>query len=82
MEATDRLESLKWALGVTKSSIGEADPDKRSALIGQYRALLADIAEVEGEKPAEKGQVNGLVVLQEELAKRRQSASKGSRRSV
>lgn len=70
-----RLDDLKWALGVARDSISEADPDKRSPLIGQYRALLADISEIEGEAPAEKGEVNGLVILQEELAKRQQSGT-------
>ena len=76
-----RLDDLKWALEVTRASIEEADADKRSALIGQYRALLAEVAELEGESaPVSEGKVNGLVVLQEELAKRRQSGTSGSRR--
>ena len=77
-----RLDELKWAAEVTKESIGEADADKRSPLIGQYRALLAEIAELEGESGVadEKREVNGLVILQEELAKRRQSGAAGSRR--
>lgn len=77
-----RLKSLKWALDVTRESIEEAEADKRSPLIGQYRALLAEIAELEGaDVPTGKVEVNGLVILQEELAKRRQSGASGSRRS-
>jgi hypothetical protein len=75
-----RLEDLKWALEVTRDSIGEAEPDKRSALLGQFRALLSEIAELEGVDPASlKGEVNGLVILQEELAKRKQPGASGSR---
>lgn len=82
-QGTDsRLRSLKWALDVTRESIEEADADKRSPLIGQYRALLAEIADLESaDEPSGKGEVNGLVILQEELAKRRQSGASGSRRT-
>lgn len=82
LDTGSRLDKLKWALEITRSSISEADPDKRSPLIGQYRALLADIAEIEGEVPVEKGEVNGLVILQEELAKRQQSGSASTRRAA
>lgn len=77
-----RLDELKWALEVTKQSIGEADADKRSPLIGQYRALLAEVAELEGGSAESdgEGKVNGLVLLQEELAKRRQSGASSARR--
>ena len=74
-----RLDKLKWALRVTEGSIGQADADKRSPLIGQYRALLAEIAEIEGSGAESPKEVNGLVILQEELAKRRQSGSSASR---
>ena len=82
MGTDSRLRSLKWALDVTRESIEEADADKRSPLIGQYRALLAEIADLESaDEPSGKGEVNGLVILQEELAKRRQSGASGSRRT-
>lgn len=82
MGTDSRLESLRWAIDVTRDSIEEAEADKRSPLIGQYRALLAEIAELESaDVPAEKGRVSGLVILQEELAKRRQSGASGSRRA-
>lgn len=78
-----RVDDLKWALDVARESITSADPDKRSPLIGQYRALLAEIAELEGDQPEHaEGKVNGLVVLQEELAKRQQSGAAGSRRTA
>lgn len=77
-----RLDRLKWALGVTRSSIEEAEADKRSPLIGQYRALLGEIAELEVEPVEVSKEVNGLVVLQEELAKRRQSGTSASRKSA
>lgn len=76
-----QIDDLKWALGVARDSIAESDPDKRSPLLGQFRALLAEIAEIESAAPAENVEVNGLVILQEELAKRRQSGSAASRRS-
>lgn len=76
-----RLDELKWAAGVAKESIEAADPDKRSPLIGQYRVLLAEISELEGDAPVLEEKVSGLVVLQEELAKRRQSGSAGSGRA-
>lgn len=75
-----RLEQLKWALNVARESISEADPDKRSPLIGQYRALLSEIADLEGDVPVSDEKVSGLVILQEEFAKRRQSGTTGSRR--
>lgn len=77
-----RLESLRWALEVTRSSIEEAEVDKRSPLIGQYRALLGEIAELEGATAEPARKVNGLVILQEELAKRKQSGSSDSRRAA
>lgn len=76
-----RLDDLRWAAGVARESIVEAEPDKRSALLGQYRALLAEISELEGESAPQEEKVSGLVVLQEELAKRRQSGAAGSRRA-
>lgn len=76
---SSRLEKLEWALTITKDSIEQADVDKRSPLIGQYRALLAEIAEIEGPGAEAPKEVNGLVILQEELAKRRQSGATPSR---
>lgn len=76
-----QLSKLQWALEVTRSSIVEVDADKRSPLLAQYRGLLAEISELEGTNPDEKAEVNGLVILQEELAKRRQSGTAASRGS-
>lgn len=77
-----QVDSLRWVLGVARDSIGEVEPDKRSPLIAQYRAVLAEIAELEGAgAPVVEGKVNGLVILQEELDKRRQSGASGSRRT-
>lgn len=76
-----QLSKLQWALEVTRSSIEEVDADKRSPLLAQYRALLSEISELEGANPDEKAEVNGLVILQEELAKRRQSGASPSRGS-
>lgn len=78
-----RLEDLKWALEVARDSLEAAEPDKRSPLLAQFRALLEEIEDVEGAKPAEgEPEVNGLVILQEEIAKRRQSGASGSRSSA
>jgi len=78
-----RLDDLKWALEVARASIAEAEPDKRSPLLGQFRALLEEIDALEGAPASEpKGEVNGLVILQEELAKRQQSGAAGSRRTA
>lgn len=77
-----RLDDLKWALDLAKQSLIEAEPDKRSPLLGQFRALLEEIAALEGADGSEsKPEVNGLVILQEEIAKRRQSGASGSRRA-
>jgi hypothetical protein len=75
-----RLDELKWAFELAKQSLVEAEPDKRSPLLGQYRALLEEIEALEGADASEsKAEVNGLVILQEEVAKRRQSGASGSR---
>lgn len=80
MDTDSRVQKLKWALDITRESIVEADADKRSPLIGQYRALLAEIAAIDGEgQPSKNVGVNGLVILQEELAKRRQSGASATR---
>lgn len=77
-----QLKQLKWALEMAKESIEEAPADKRGPLLAQYRAILAEIAGLEDSSPARtKGKVNGLVILQEELAKREQSGTKGARRT-
>lgn len=43
----DRKSDLTWALGVTKESIMAADPEKRAALIAQYRGILSELAALE-----------------------------------
>ena len=76
-----RLDRLKWARDVAQNSITEADVDKRSPLLGQFREILKEIAELESDAPVAK-ESNGLVVLQEELAKRQQSGSTPARRAT
>lgn len=80
-DTDSRISQLRWALEVARSSIVEVEADKRSPLLAQYRALLSEISELEGTNPDEKAEVNGLVILQEELAKRRQSGTAASRGS-
>lgn len=77
-----RIDDLRWAFDLAKQSLIEAEPDKRSPLLGQYRALLEEIDALEGADASEsKAEVNGLVILQEEIAKRRQSGAESARGS-
>ncbi|WP_195891397.1 hypothetical protein [Timonella senegalensis] len=62
-----RLEELKRAKELAWESIKEAPADKRGPLFSQWRALSAEIAQLEAEEePAEKGTVL------DELKKRRE----------
>lgn len=70
-----RLDKLRDLEDLTMDAIVAADPEKRSPLIGQYRAILAEIAEIEGASPGEVVESNGLIDFQAALAKRRQSAT-------
>jgi len=45
----DRLDSLKLLEGVLWDSITAADADKRASLAAQYRATLAEVADLERE---------------------------------
>lgn len=76
----DRLGKLRMLEEVTLESINEAPVDKRSPLIGQMRAILAEIAELEGTRGGEVVESNGLIDFQAALAERRQSAASGSHR--
>lgn len=78
---SSRVDDLRWALRVTRESIDEVEADKRSPLIAQYRALLAEISELDGSDSVVEGKVSGLAKLQDELGKRRQSGASGSRRT-
>lgn len=75
-----RLDDLRRLYDLTWDSLEEAPADKRSPLIGQMRAILAEIAELD---PESKGAVetNGLIDFQAALAERQQSTAKPSRRS-
>lgn len=70
-----RLEKLRDLEDLTMEAIVAADPDKRSPLIGQYRAILAEISEIEGESPGEAVESNGLIDFQAALAERRRATS-------
>lgn len=70
-----RLEKLRELEDLTMEAIVAAEVDKRSPLIGQYRAILSEIAEIEGESPGEVVKSNGLIDFQAALAQRRQSAT-------
>lgn len=70
-----RLEKLRELEVFTLESIEEAPADRRSALIAQYRAILVEIAELEGDSGGEAVESNGLIDFQAALAKRRQSAT-------
>lgn len=69
-----RLDKLRDLEIVTLESIEEAPVDKRSPLIGQYRAILAEIADLDAGSGGEV-ETNGLIDFQAALAERRQSAS-------
>lgn len=70
-----RLEKLRQLEEIAFESIEAADVDKRSPLIGQYRAILAEISEIEGESPGEVVESNGLIDFQAALAERRRATS-------
>lgn len=70
---SSRLEKLRELEEITRLSIDEAPVDKRSPLIGQLRAILVEIDELEGPS-GEAVESNGLIDFQAEL-KRRQSAT-------
>lgn len=73
-----RLEKLRELEVFTLDSLEESPVDKRSPLIAQYRAILSEIAALEGDA-GEAVESNGLIDFQAALAERRQSAAKGSR---
>lgn len=70
-----RLEKLRDLEELTMESLEEASVDKRSPLIGQYRAILAEIEEIEGASPGKAVESNGLLDFQAALAERRKSAT-------
>lgn len=69
----ERLETLRWLFEVTRESISEAPPDRRSPLIGQLRGIAEEIAELEGASrvPVEPVEVSGLVDFQRKLEERK-----------
>ena len=73
-----RLEKLRELEVFTLESLEESPVDKRSPLIAQYRAILSEIAALEGDA-GEAVESNGLIDFQAALAERRQSAASGSR---
>ena len=73
-----RLEKLRELEVFTLESLEESPVDKRSPLIAQYRAILSEIALLEGDA-GEAVESNGLIDFQAALAERRQSAASGSR---
>lgn len=73
-----RLEKLRELEVFTLESLEESPVDKRSPLIAQYRAILSEIAALEGDA-GEAVESNGLIDFQAALAERRQSTASGSR---
>lgn len=69
-----RLEKLLELEELTMEAIVSVDPDKRSPLIGQYRAILLEIAELES-GVSEVVESNGLIDFQAALAERRRATS-------
>jgi hypothetical protein len=74
------LDDLKQLYDITWESIMEAPADKRSPLIGQMRALLVEIDQLQGSGDGEVPS-NGLIDFQAALAERQQSKAKSSRSS-
>lgn len=66
-----RLESLRSLAAVLWESIADADPEKRAPLAAQYRATLAEVAELE----RESGKVADPV---DEITARRAARGAGS----
>lgn len=69
-----RLEKLRELEELTMEAIVSVDPDKRSPLIAQYRAILSEIAEL-GSSSGEAVESNGLIDFQAALAERRRAAT-------
>lgn len=46
---SDRLDALRDLAGLLRESLNEADADKRAPLAAQYRATLAEVAQLESE---------------------------------
>lgn len=71
--ALDRRSELHSLYEVLKESICQADPEKRSALAGQMRAILAELEEIP--TPAEVEEVTGLSEFQRRLSERRAASA-------
>lgn len=69
-----RLEKLRELEELTMEAIVSVDPDKRSPLIAQYRAILSEIAELDS-SGGEAVESNGLIDFQAALAERRRAAT-------
>lgn len=63
-----RIETLRWLYEEAEDALAIAPADRKSALIGQLRAIAAEIEEVEGAVATPEVQVNPLEQI---LAKRR-----------
>ena len=70
-----RIEKLRELEELTMEAIVSVDPDKRSPLIGQYRAILLEITEIEGDSSGKVVDSNGLIDFQAALAERRRATS-------
>lgn len=78
-EVPSRVDTLKWLYTTTMQAIIEAPADRKSALIGQMRAISLELSELGADVSGEPER-NGLLDFQQALAER-QSDAKGSRRS-
>ena len=68
----DRLEALRQLRDDLPGWILEAPADRRAALVGQYRATLAEIAELE----PKKAEGDGIDEIANRRAARRTGATK------
>lgn len=76
-----RLETLRWLYDITGDAIVDAPVDKMSPLIGQMRAIIVEISELDRESDGVV-ETNGLIDFQAALVERQQSAAKIPRRTA
>ena len=78
---SDRLSDLRDLRDVLRDSIRDVEPDRRAPLSHQYRATLAEIAELEAAEAPAVTEGSGLLDLTRRLADRKSAtttARKGS----
>lgn len=72
---SDRLSDLSDLRDLLRESIRDVEPDKRAPLSHQYRATLAEIAELEAAEAPPASEGSGLSEFQKRLADRQSGAA-------